>query len=243
MVLYWARKSVFQRDGTWRRLLLLRCIRRADEALGACNEGDGTSMQAIHCPLKGNAFGAYVQRSWSICLLLHNPFQTLNLPIFSHTKELQNAVRTEYIISSSSKSLLQICCEGPFGMVSSPKPFISNERERERDEKLDCMHHLCVWVSQAQATSVWIVGTSKVAIAVKERVEMMHKKSAFQPTGVHLDFDASNLILLLQICFKISDPKSNPPCITSRSSLNLALPVNGRFKLKTSLIITAFDIP
>jgi hypothetical protein len=87
---------------------------------------------------------------------------------------------------------------------------------------------------------VWIVGTSKVAIAVKERVEMMHKKPAFQPTGVHLDFDSSNLILLLQICFKLSDP--NPPCITSRSSLNLALPINGRFKLKTSLIIKAFDI-
>jgi hypothetical protein len=89
---------------------------------------------------------------------------------------------------------------------------------------------------------VWIVGTSEVAIVVKERVEMMHKKPAFRPTGVHLGFDSSNLILLLQICFKVSDPKSNPPCITSRSSLNLALPVNGRFKLKTSLIIMAFDI-
>jgi hypothetical protein len=89
---------------------------------------------------------------------------------------------------------------------------------------------------------VWIIGTSKVAIAVKERVEMMHKKPAFQPTGVHLDFDSSYLILLLQICFKVSDPKSNPPYITSRSLLNLALPVNVRFRLKTSLIIMAFDI-
>ncbi len=143
MVLYWARKSVFQRDGTWRRLLLLRCIWRADEALGACNKGDGTSMQVIHFPLSGTAFGAYVQRSWSICLLLHNPFQTLNLPIFSHTKELQNAVRPEYIISSSSKSLLQICCEGPSGLVSSPKPFVSNEREREMKNLIACIIFVC----------------------------------------------------------------------------------------------------
>lgn len=203
MVVYWARKSVFQRDGTWRRLLLLRCIRRADEALGACNEGDGTSMQAIHCPLKGNAFGAYVQRSWSICLLLHNPFQTLNLPIFSHMHE---------------------------GAAERSSTRIHN------------IEQFKVTASNLLWRPLWF-GTSKVTIAVKERVEMMHKKSAFQPTGVHLDFDASNLILLLQICFKVSDPKSNPPCITSRSSLNLALPVNGRFKLKTSLIITAFDIP
>ncbi len=71
---------------------------------------------------------------FACCFIIH--FRLLISPS-SHTctKELQNAVGPEYITSSSSKSLLQICCEGPFGLVSSPKPFISNERERERERE------------------------------------------------------------------------------------------------------------
>jgi hypothetical protein len=71
---------------------------------------------------------------FACCFIIH--FRLLISPS-SHTctKELQNAVGPEYITSSSSKSLLQICCEGPFGLVSSPKPFISNEREKERERE------------------------------------------------------------------------------------------------------------
>ncbi len=142
MVLYWARKSVFQRDGTWRRLLLLRCIRRADEALGACNEGDGTSMQAIHCPLSGNPFGAYVQRSWSICLLLHNPFQTLNLPIFSHTKELQNAVRTRIHNIEQFKVTASNLLWRPLWFGKLPKTF-RQQWEREMKNLIACIIFVC----------------------------------------------------------------------------------------------------
>jgi hypothetical protein len=79
---------------------------------------------------------------FACCFIIH--FRLLISPS-SHTctKELQNAVRPEYIISSSSKSLLQICCEGPFGLVSSPKPFISNEREREMKNLIACIIFVC----------------------------------------------------------------------------------------------------
>lgn len=139
---------------------------------------------------------------FACCFIIH--FRLLISPS-SHTctKELQNAVRPEYITSSSSKSLLQICCEGPFGLVSSPKPFISNERERERWKTW--LHASSLYVSQSGSSDLCVDCRYEQSCYSGERESRDDAQEISIPTNrcalgfwcFKSDFVASNLIPLV----------------------------------------------
>ncbi len=153
---------------------------------------------------------------FACCFIIH--FRLLISPS-SHTctKELQNAVRPEYITSSSSKSLLQICCEGPFGLVSSPKPFISNERERERWKTW--LHASSLYVSQSGSSDLCVDCRYEQSCYSGERESRDDAQEISIPTNrcalgfwcFKSDFVASNL--LQSVWPKIKSPLYNKPLI------------------------------
>ncbi len=150
---------------------------------------------------------------FACCFIIH--FRLLISPS-SHTRRSSRMqFEPEYIISSSSKSLLQICCEGPFGLVSFPKPFVSNERERWKT----WLHASSLCVSQSGSSDLCVDCRYEQSCYSGERESRDDAQETSIPTNrcalgfwfFKSDFVASNL--LQSVWPKIKSPLYNKPLI------------------------------